>query len=142
MPPGGVPLAREGEAQRRQAHPHRSAVHADQRAGGLACADPRRQRHCVPARAVEDVVDEPAEERNVAAGADRHMQVRQRDIAFLGGLINYVLHSPRWNTDPFFKEYVANYPNAATIINADFKDTEDQDAFFSALFQFTYNTPS
>ena len=28
------------------------------------------------------------------------------DIAFLGGLINHVLKSERWNTDPFFREYV------------------------------------
>ena len=36
------------------------------------------------------------------------------DIAFLGGLINYVIKSERWNTDPFFQEYVVNYTNAAT----------------------------
>ena len=35
------------------------------------------------------------------------------DIAFLGGLINYVIKDERWNTDPFFQEYVLNYTNAA-----------------------------
>jgi len=38
------------------------------------------------------------------------------DIAFLGGLITYVLNSERWNSDPFFREYVVNYTNAATIV--------------------------
>src|ERR1041385_93591 len=34
-------------------------------------------------------------------------------VAFLGGLINYVINSPRWNTDPFFKTFVGTYTNAA-----------------------------
>ncbi len=55
------------------------------------------------------------------------------DIAFLGGLINYVLNSPRWNSEPFFREYLVNYTNAATLINPDFKDTEDLDGVFSGL---------
>ncbi len=50
------------------------------------------------------------------------------DIAFLGGVINYVINSERWNTEPFFKEYVTTYTNAATIINPDFRDTEDEAA--------------
>ena len=48
------------------------------------------------------------------------------DIAFLGGLINYVINSERWNSEPFFKEYVTTYTNAATIINEDYLDTEDE----------------
>ena len=59
------------------------------------------------------------------------------DVAFLGGLVNYVLNNQRWNTDSFFKEYVLNYTNAATIINADFKDTEDLDGVFSGLMQYS-----
>ena len=59
------------------------------------------------------------------------------DIAFLGGLIKYVLDSERWNSDPFFREYVANYTNAATIINGEFKDTEQLDGVFSGLMQYT-----
>jgi formate dehydrogenase major subunit len=53
------------------------------------------------------------------------------DIVFLGALINYVINSQRWNSDPFFKEYVVNYTNAATLISPDFKDTEDLDGLFS-----------
>src|SRR5438132_3325336 len=55
------------------------------------------------------------------------------DIAFLGGLINYVINSKRWNSDPFFKEFAVNYTNAATIISDDFKDTEDLDGVFSGM---------
>jgi len=63
-----------------------------------------------------------------------HAQIRAgTDIAFLGGLITYVINSERWNTDPFFKEYVVNYTNAATLVNPDFKDTEDLNGIFSGL---------
>jgi formate dehydrogenase major subunit len=55
------------------------------------------------------------------------------DIAFLGGLINYVINSKRWNTEPFFKEYVTTYTNAATLINPSFQDTEDLHGVFSGL---------
>ena len=75
-----------------------------------------------------------------SAMADVYAPVRAgSDIAFLGGLINYVLASPRWNTDPFFKEYVANYTNAATIVRDDFRDVEDQDGAFSGLMEYTGN---
>src|SRR5258708_11196459 len=48
------------------------------------------------------------------------------DIAFLGGLVNYVLTRDKW-----FKEYVLNYTNAATIIQEGFRDTEDLEGLFS-----------
>jgi len=48
------------------------------------------------------------------------------DIAWLGGLINYVI-----SNDKFFREYVVAYTNAATIITEDFADTEDLDGLFS-----------
>src|SRR5215216_5697963 len=61
------------------------------------------------------------------AVADMHAPIRAgSDIAFLGGLINYVINSERWNSEPFFKEYVTTYTNAATIINEKFLDTEDE----------------
>jgi formate dehydrogenase major subunit len=47
------------------------------------------------------------------------------DIAFLGGLIRYVLENNRW-----FREYVLAYTNAATLIREDYKDTEDLDGVF------------
>src|SRR5262245_53563599 len=63
------------------------------------------------------------------------------DIAFLGGLVNYVLASPRWNTDPFFRTWVATYTNAATLISDQFKDTEDLDGVFSGLMEYDGNAP-
>jgi len=65
---------------------------------------------------------------------DIHAQIRAgTDIAFLGGLITYMINSERWNSDPFFKEYVVNYTNAATLVSPDFKDAEDLDGLFSGL---------
>ena len=48
------------------------------------------------------------------------------DIAFLGGLIHYVL-----DNEMDFREYVAAYTNAPVILREDFQDTEDLDGFFS-----------
>jgi formate dehydrogenase major subunit len=48
------------------------------------------------------------------------------DVAFLGGLVNYVLTRDRW-----FKEYVLAYTNAATIIQEGFHDTEELGGLFS-----------
>ncbi len=48
------------------------------------------------------------------------------DIAFLGGLINYILENDLW-----FKEYALDYTNIATIIEEAFEDTEALDGFFS-----------
>src|SRR5258705_3537182 len=73
-----------------------------------------------------------------SAVADIYAPVRAgSDIAFLGGVINYVLNSEKWNNDPFFKTFVVNYTNAATIVDDDFKDTEDLDGVFSGLMQYT-----
>jgi formate dehydrogenase major subunit len=62
------------------------------------------------------------------------------DIAFLGGLINYVVNSERWNSDPFFREYLVSYTNAATLVRKDFKDTEDLDGVFSGLMEYKNET--
>src|SRR5262245_55896148 len=48
------------------------------------------------------------------------------DIAFFGGLINFVL-----TRDRVFREYVVSYTNAATLIHEDFKGPEDLDGLFS-----------
>jgi formate dehydrogenase major subunit len=72
-----------------------------------------------------------------SAMCDIHAPARAgSDIAFLGGLINYTLNSARWNSDPFFREYVVNYTNAATIVRKDFKDAEDLDGVFSGLMEY------
>ena len=62
-----------------------------------------------------------------SALADRHVTLRAgTDIAFLGGVINYILTNDKW-----FKEYVLHYTNAATIVQEGFQDTEDLDGIFS-----------
>ncbi len=64
-----------------------------------------------------------------SALADRYVPLRAgSDIAFVGGLINYVL-----SNEKYFREYVLAYTNAATIVTADFTDTEDADGVFSGL---------
>lgn len=64
-----------------------------------------------------------------SAMADTFVPIRAgSDIAFLGGLINWVL-----THDAFFREYVVNYTNAATILSEDFQDTEDLDGLFSGF---------
>ncbi|MDP9437155.1 MAG: molybdopterin-dependent oxidoreductase [Actinomycetota bacterium] len=47
------------------------------------------------------------------------------DIAFLGGLINYVLQNER-----YFKDYVVHYTNAATLVAEEFEDA-GADGLFS-----------
>ena len=59
------------------------------------------------------------------------------DIAFLGGLINYVVNDKRWQTDEFFQTYLRTYTNAGTIIKDDFKDTEELAGVFSGLEAYT-----
>jgi formate dehydrogenase major subunit len=64
-----------------------------------------------------------------SALADLHVPIRAgSDIAFLGGLINYVL-----SNDAYFREYVVAYTNAATLVSEDFRDTEDLDGLFSGF---------
>src|SRR4051812_41930616 len=62
-----------------------------------------------------------------SAVADLHVPLRAgADIAFLGGLINYVLTHER-----DFREYVTTFTNAAEIINEESADTEDLGGLFS-----------
>jgi len=64
-----------------------------------------------------------------SAMADLHVPIRAgSDIAFLGGLIRHIIE-----TKSYFEEYVVNYTNAATIINEDFRDTEDLGGYFSGF---------
>src|SRR5437764_2524631 len=62
-----------------------------------------------------------------SALADRHVPIRAgSDIAFLGGIVNYILQNGRE-----FREYVEKYTNAFVVINENFEDTEDLDGLFS-----------
>jgi formate dehydrogenase major subunit len=62
-----------------------------------------------------------------SAVADQHVPIRVgSDIAFLGGVVRYILENEK-----DFREYVVAYTNAATILRDDFVDTEDLDGLFS-----------
>src|SRR5215472_4564374 len=69
-----------------------------------------------------------------SAVADIYAPVRAgSDIAFLGGIVNYVINDQRWNTEPFFKTFLTHYTNAGTIVSDEYRDTEDDDGVFSGL---------
>ncbi|OBJ53922.1 formate dehydrogenase [Mycobacterium asiaticum] len=64
-----------------------------------------------------------------SAVSDRHIAIRAgSDVVLLGALINYVISNELW-----FSEYVVAYTNAATLINDDFRDTEDLGGLFSGF---------
>ena len=77
-----------------------------------------------------------------SAVADIYAPVRAgSDIAFLGGLVRHVINSERWNSDPFFRSYVVNYTNAATIIDPAYRDAEDNNGVFSGLMAYNAGVP-
>jgi formate dehydrogenase major subunit len=62
-----------------------------------------------------------------SAMADLHVSIRPgSDIAFLGGLVNYILEHDAW-----FEEYVQHYTNGPVMIDREFRDAEDAAGFFS-----------
>jgi formate dehydrogenase major subunit len=62
-----------------------------------------------------------------SAMADMHVPLRAgSDIAFLGGVINYILQNGRE-----FTEYVRHYTNARVIIKDEFRDTDELGGVFS-----------
>jgi formate dehydrogenase major subunit len=62
-----------------------------------------------------------------SAMATKHVGIRAgSDIAFLGGIVNYILENERW-----FDEYVRRYTNAPVIVDERFSDTEAGDGLFS-----------
>jgi len=92
-----------------EAHPvgFRWPMKAKEKGGKLIHVDPRYTR--------------------TSAVSDVHVQIRAgSDIAFLGGLINYVLTHERW-----FQDYVLAYTNASVLVDDRFQDTEDLNGLFS-----------
>lgn len=68
-----------------------------------------------------------------SALADRHVPLRAgTDIAFLGGVINYIL-----SNELDFREYVTAYTNASFIVDEHFQDAEDFDGLFSGYDEAT-----
>ena len=64
-----------------------------------------------------------------SALADTYVGLRAgTDIAFLGGIVNYVLEN-----ELDFREYVVAYTNAAEIVRDEFRDTDDLDGLFSGF---------
>src|SRR5215831_14184302 len=60
-----------------------------------------------------------------SAVADIHVPTRAgSDIAFLGGIIRYILEN-----EAFFREYVVNYTNAASILSEEYADVGDDGVF-------------
>lgn len=68
-----------------------------------------------------------------SAVADIHVPIRAgSDIAFLGGIIRYIVENNR-----FFREYLVNFTNAPAIITEEFQDAEDGNGLFSGWNQET-----
>jgi len=62
-----------------------------------------------------------------AAKADVYAQIRSgTDIAFLGGMIKYII-----DNNLYFREYVVNYTDAPFLVNDDFKMPGELDGLFS-----------
>ena len=87
----------------------RFAMQAKERGATLIHADPRFTR--------------------TSALCDIYAPVRAgSDIAFLGGIINYILEHDLW-----FREYALAYTNLPTIIDERFRDTSELDGVFSGF---------
>jgi formate dehydrogenase major subunit len=62
-----------------------------------------------------------------SAMADLHVQIRAgTDIAFLGGIVNYIFEHDAW-----FEDYVRHFTNGPVIIKPEFQDAEDAAGLFS-----------
>ena len=75
-----------------------------------------------------------------SAVSDQHVPLRAgSDIAFLGGIVHYIL-----SNEAYFRDYVVAYTNAATILREDFQDVDDLDGVFSGYDPetATYDTAS
>jgi formate dehydrogenase major subunit len=78
------------------------------------------------ARGVEVVHIDPRFTRTSAL-ADRYVPLRAgSDIAFLGGVINYIL-----SNELDFREYVTAYTNASFLVDKSYRDTEELHGLFS-----------
>src|SRR5919202_4537742 len=62
-----------------------------------------------------------------SAMANLHVPIRVgSDIAFLGGIVNYIITNER-----YFRDYVVHFTNAPVLVSEDYQDTEDLDGLFS-----------
>jgi formate dehydrogenase major subunit len=73
-----------------------------------------------------------------SAVADLHVPIRAgSDIAFLGGIIRYVIEHER-----YFRDYLVPFTNAATIVSPDYRDTDDLGGLFSGYRDGQYDESS
>src|SRR3954447_24939250 len=87
----------------------RFVTEAQQRGAILAHVDPRFTR--------------------TSALADIHAPIRSgTDIAFLGGIIHYIIENDLW-----FRDWVLAYTNIATIVEGGYRDTEEAGGVFSGF---------
>ncbi|TNM00525.1 formate dehydrogenase [Corynebacterium tapiri] len=64
-----------------------------------------------------------------SAVADKYIGIRAgSDVVLFGALITYMIENDLW-----FKDYVLNYTNASTIVNDEFRDTEDLSGLYSGF---------
>lgn len=80
-----------------------------------------------------------------SAMADQYVPIRAGgDIAFLGGMINWLLNNPKWLNSEFHREYVSLFTNMSTIVSKDYKGADELDGVFSGLAQDgkSYNSAS
>src|SRR5689334_16471774 len=64
-----------------------------------------------------------------SAVADVYVPLRAgTDIAFLGGIVNYILQNGKE-----FRDYVVAFTNGPVVLREDFRDTEDLDGMFSGF---------
>ncbi|MDD5121789.1 MAG: formate dehydrogenase-N subunit alpha, partial [Dehalococcoidales bacterium] len=90
---------------------------AKERGGKLISVDPRFTR--------------------TSSKADIYAPIRSgTDIAFIGGMINYVISDIEQNPDNYNMEYITQYTNASYILNPDF---EFNDGLFGEIEQKTFN---
>jgi formate dehydrogenase-N alpha subunit len=87
---------------------------ARDRGAKLICVDPRYTR--------------------TVARADMYARLRSgTDIAFIGGMIKYVIDDMEKNPQNYNMIYVTEYTNAAHLINSNFKGAPDLSGIFSGL---------
>lgn len=75
-----------------------------------------------------------------ASKADIYAPLRSgTDIAFMGGIINYVLNDMETNPTNYNLEYIKEYTNAAFLVNPDFEGPGDLEGLFSGHTKQGYN---
>jgi formate dehydrogenase major subunit len=76
-----------------------------------------------------DVIHVDPRFTRTSAMATQFVKIRPgSDIAFLGGIVNYILTNERW-----FDEYVKAYTNASAIIDERYRGTDELDGLFSGF---------